>query len=61
MLHRIWKQRRYALIVALLLTVAANPLAIASKEIQWAKTLEEGMKAAQKAKKPLMLDFYTDW
>ena len=44
----------------LLLMAVAIPAHIADAEIQWGKSLEEGMKAAAEADKPLMLDFYTD-
>lgn len=44
----------------LLLMAVAIPAHIADAEIQWGKSLEEGMKAAAEADKPLMLDFYTN-
>ena len=44
----------------LLLMAVAIPAHIADAEIQWEKSLEEGMKVAAEADKPLMLDFYTD-
>jgi thiol:disulfide interchange protein len=45
----------------LLLMVGTIPALIASEEVKWEKTLEDGMKEAAKTGKPIMLDFYTDW
>lgn len=50
---------RLSLAIILLMAVAI-PAHIADAEIEWGKSIEEGMKAAAKADKPLMLDFYTD-
>ena len=48
-----------SLAIVLLMAVAI-PAHIADAEIQWEKSLEEGMKVAAEADKPLMLDFYTN-
>jgi thiol:disulfide interchange protein len=61
MLHHLWKQRQRTLLVILLLTVIASPLAFAGKEIQWEKAIEKGLAEAKKTGKPIMMDFYTDW
>ena len=45
----------------LLLMIGTMPALIASAEINWEKSLEDGMKEAEKTGKPVMLDFYTDW
>ena len=45
----------------LLLMIGTIPALVASAEINWKKSLEDGMKAAEKTGKPVMLDFYTDW
>lgn len=45
----------------LLLMVGTVPALIASEEVKWEKSLEDGMKEAEKTGKPVMLDFYTDW
>ena len=45
----------------LLLMLGTMPALIASAEINWGKSLEDGMKEAEKTGKPVMLDFYTDW
>ena len=45
----------------LLLMIGTIPALVASAEINWEKSLEDGMKEAEKTGKPLMLDFYTDW
>ena len=45
----------------LLLMIGTIPALVASAEINWEKSLEDGMKAAEKTGKPVMLDFYTDW
>ena len=50
---------RLSLAIVLVMAVAI-PVHIADAEIKWGKSIEEGMKAAAKAGKPLMLDFYTD-
>ena len=61
MLHHVWKQRQRTLLVILLLTVIASPLAFAGKEIQWGQLIEKGLAEAKKTSKPIMMDFYTDW
>ena len=45
----------------LLLMIGTIPALVASAEINWEKSLEDGMKEAEKTGKPVMLDFYTDW
>ena len=45
----------------LLLMLGTMPALVANAEINWGKSLEEGMKEAEKTGKPVMLDFYTDW
>ena len=45
----------------LLLMIGIMPALVASAEINWEKSLEDGMKEAEKTGKPVMLDFYTDW
>ena len=45
----------------LLLMIGTMPALVASAEINWEKSLEDGMKEAEKTGKPVMLDFYTDW
>ena len=45
----------------LLLMIGTMPALVASAEIGWGKSLEDGMKEAEKTGKPIMLDFYTDW
>lgn len=45
----------------LLLMIGIMPALLASAEINWEKSLEDGMKEAEKTGKPVMLDFYTDW
>ena len=52
--------RRISLSV-LLLMVGTVSVLIASEEVKWEKSLEDGMKEAEKTGKPVMLDFYTDW
>jgi thiol:disulfide interchange protein len=61
MFNPVWKQKHKALIIFLLLAVAANPLALAEKEIKWEKSIENGLKEAQKTGKPIIMDFYADW
>lgn len=45
----------------LLLMIGMMPALVVSAEIGWEKSLEDGMKEAEKTGKPVMLDFYTDW
>ena len=45
----------------LLLMIGIMTARVASAEIIWGKSLEDGMKEAEKTGKPVMLDFYTDW
>ena len=45
----------------LLLMIGIMPALVATAEINWEKSLEDGMKEAEKTGKPVMLDFYTDW
>ena len=45
----------------LLLMIGTMPALVESAEINWEKSLEDGMKEAEKTGKPVMLDFYTDW
>ena len=45
----------------LLLMISTMPALVESAEINWGKSLEDGMKEAEKTGKPVMLDFYTDW
>ena len=45
----------------LLMMIGMMPALVASAEINWEKSLEDGMKEAEKTGKPVMLDFYTDW
>lgn len=45
----------------LLLMIGTMSARVASAEISWEKSLEDGMKEAEKTGKPVMLDFYTDW
>jgi len=52
--------RRISLGVLLLMIGTMSAL-VASAEISWEKSLEDGMKEAEKTGKPVMLDFYTDW
>ena len=52
--------RRVSLGVLLLMIGTMSAL-VASAEINWEKSLEDGMKEAEKTGKPVMLDFYTDW
>ena len=52
--------RRISLSVLLLMVGTVSAL-IASEEVKWEKSLEDGMKEAEKTGKPVMLDFYTDW
>ena len=47
--------------IILMLTAAAYPLAFASTEIIWEKSVEKGMMEAKKTGKPVMMDFYTEW
>ena len=61
MFNPVWKQKHKALIIFLLLAVTANPLALAAKEIKWEKSIENGLKEAQKTGKPIIMDFYADW
>ncbi len=51
--------RRVSLGVLLLMIGTMSAL-VASAEISWEKSLEDGMKEAEKTGKPIMLDFYTD-
>ncbi|MCY3743253.1 MAG: hypothetical protein OXH00_19720 [Candidatus Poribacteria bacterium] len=44
----------------LLLMIGTMPALLASGEISWEKSLEDGIKEAEKTGKPIMLDFYTD-
>ena len=44
----------------LLLMIGTMPALVASAEVNWNKSLEEGMKEAEQTGKPVMLDFYTD-
>jgi hypothetical protein len=44
----------------LLMMIGMMPALVASAEIGWEKSLEDGMKEAEKTGKPVMLDFYTD-
>lgn len=48
-------------LVVLLLLVGTVPVLVASKEVQWSKSIEDTMKEAAKTGKPVMMDFYTDW
>jgi len=41
--------------------IGTIPALVANAEISWEKSLEDGMKEAEKTGKPVMLDFYTDW
>lgn len=52
--------RRISLGVLLMMIGTMSAL-VASAEISWEKSLEDGMKEAEKTGKPVMLDFYTDW
>ncbi|MCG9131268.1 hypothetical protein J5I95_06250 [Candidatus Poribacteria bacterium] len=45
----------------LLLMVGLIPAHVATAGVEWGKSLEDGMKEAEKTGKPVMLDFYTDW
>ena len=45
----------------LLLMIGLIPVHIAAAGVEWGKSLEDGMKEAEKTGKPVMLDFYTDW
>ena len=51
--------RRVSLGVLFLMIGTMSAL-VASAEISWEKSLEDGMKEAEKTGKPIMLDFYTD-
>lgn len=51
--------RRVSLGVLLLMIGTMSAL-VANAEISWEKSLEDGMKEAEKTGKPIMLDFYTD-
>ena len=51
--------RRISLGVLLMMIGTMSAL-VASAEISWEKSLEDGMKEAEKTGKPIMLDFYTD-
>ena len=44
----------------LLLMIGTMTALVANAEISWEKSLEDGMKEAEKTGKPIMLDFYTD-
>ncbi|MCZ6678691.1 MAG: hypothetical protein O7E52_15770 [Candidatus Poribacteria bacterium] len=61
MLSRMWKQRQFVVVASLLLAVVASPVALASKGIEWEKSIEKGLAEAQKTGKPIMMDFYTEW
>ena len=45
----------------LLLIIGAMFALAASAEVNWRKSLEDGMKEAEETGKPVILDFYTDW
>ncbi|MCY4554455.1 MAG: hypothetical protein OXC79_12365 [Candidatus Poribacteria bacterium] len=51
--------RRISLGVLLMMIGTMSAL-VASAEISWEKSLEDGMQEAEKTGKPIMLDFYTD-
>ena len=61
MFNIVWKQRCQVLIVAGLLAVLASPMALATKEIKWEKSIEKGMAESKKTGKPVLMDFYADW
>ena len=61
MLNCVWKKKQHTALVILMLTAAAYPLAFASTEIKWEKSIEKGMMEAKKTGKLIMMDFYTDW
>ena len=61
MLNRTWKQNQLSVLVILMFAAAVYPLAFASTEIKWEKSIEKGMMEAQETGKPIMMDFYTDW
>lgn len=61
MSNKVRKQRQYVVLVTLLMVVVASPAVLASKGIQWEKSIEKGLAKAQKTGKPIMMSFYTDW
>lgn len=57
----VWEQRRYIVLATLLLTAIASSTALATKEVKWDKSIENGLAEAKKTGKPVIMDFYAVW
>jgi hypothetical protein len=44
----------------LMAAIIVSPL-YATKQVEWEKSLKEGMEKAKEAGKPMLIDFFTEW
>ena len=61
MLNQVRIHKWGALFAAVLMAVVtASPL-FAAKQVNWEKSVKEGMEKAKETGKPMMMDFFTEW
>ena len=61
MLSQVRRHKWATLFVAMsMATVIASPL-FAANQVEWEKSLKEGMKKAKETGTPMLMDFFTEW
>lgn len=61
MLSRVRRYKWAAIFVTVsMAAIFVSPL-FAANEVEWEKSLKEGMEKAKEAGKPMLIDFFTEW
>ena len=61
MLSQVRRYKWTSLFVTMLMAaIIVSPL-YAAKQVEWEKSLKDGMEKAKEAGKPMLIDFFTEW
>lgn len=61
MLSQVRRYKWTTLFVTMLMAAIIVPPLYAAKQVEWEKSLKEGMEQAKEAGKPMLIDFFTEW